>query len=200
MFRTRIETELMCRPAPLSELGPYFRPGEVSRLQRRYHREPDPKVFDLSHGLQGKQQMGAILEFLMLEQNQVNELRLGNNGIDDSALETLAKGLCRRGAQVTSLDISQNALTHASINALLPTLKVTPLLKQFLKQESLVLLKYLFASLLLRLHFFQKLEEGLNQRCCLLMDCCRNWCCLETKLETMRFHYSVKHYFHHLLN
>eukprot|EP00210_Caulerpa_lentillifera_P002102 g2017.t1 len=123
--KSNTEIEIMRRPAPVSDLGPYFCPGEVGRIQRRYNRQPDPKIFDLSHGLQGKHHMGALLEFLILEQHQVVELRVKNTGIDDLAIETLAKGLFRKGSQITSLDISHNALSQASINALVPVLKST---------------------------------------------------------------------------
>lgn len=123
--RPDVEAELMKKPAPLVDLGPWFHPGDTGRLQRRYARQTDAHVFDLSHALFGRHQICALVEFLLLQQNTVEELRLENNSIDDKNLEILVNGLKRKGGSVTKLNLAQNNLTHMAVDILIPLLKVT---------------------------------------------------------------------------
>ena len=122
--RADIETEIMRHPAPLADLGHWFQPGETARLQRRYSRQDDPSIFDLSYALFGQQQIAALIEFFLLEKNDVEELKLENNGIDDRNLEMLVGGLKRKGGRVRKLNLAYNHLTSAAIDALTPLLKV----------------------------------------------------------------------------
>lgn len=124
LFSSDIEDDLMHRPAPLSDLGPWFQPGQTGRLQRRYMKQPLSSIFDLSHSLFGRHQIAALVEFLLLEKNAVEELRLENNAIDDNDLAILINGLKRRGGKLRRLNVAHNRLTSASIECLVPLLKV----------------------------------------------------------------------------
>ena len=119
-----MEDELLRRPAPLEDMGPWFHPGQTGRLQRRYLKQPCKRTLDLSHSLYGRQQIAALVEFLLLQDNSVDELRLDNNAIGDKDLKVLVNGLKRKGGTIQKLNLARNNLTSASIQALMPLLKV----------------------------------------------------------------------------
>ena len=149
-LREDIETEFMRHPAPLADLGHWFQPGDTGRLQRRYSKQSDPSTFDLSHALFGQQQIATLLEFLLLEKNDVEELKLENNCIDDRNLEMLIDGLRRKGGRIRRLNLAYNHLTSAAIDALTPLLKVCCIDQRLPASMPNVQLQFTVASAALR--------------------------------------------------
>ncbi|GIL76620.1 hypothetical protein Vretifemale_6114, partial [Volvox reticuliferus] len=105
--------------------GPCDRVGEVGRLMRRFQKQETRTSFNLSHAVNGVDQIVALVDVLgHPDLAWVSELLLAGNALNDEAFVPLGARLASAecGA-LRRLDLGYNNLTAASVELLLPLMK-----------------------------------------------------------------------------
>ncbi|GLI66639.1 hypothetical protein VaNZ11_010475 [Volvox africanus] len=105
--------------------GPCDRVGEVGRLMRRFQKQETRTSFNLSHAVNGVDQIVALVDVLgHPDLAWVSELLLAGNALHDEAFTPLGARLASAecGA-LRRLDLGYNNLTAASVELLLPLMK-----------------------------------------------------------------------------
>ncbi|KXZ46392.1 hypothetical protein GPECTOR_44g68 [Gonium pectorale] len=105
--------------------GPCDRVGEVGRLTRRYRKQGAGSMFNLSHAVNGVDQVVALVDVLgHPDLAGVSELLLAGNALGDAAFRPLGARLASPAcASLRQLDLGSNGLTAASVELLLPLMK-----------------------------------------------------------------------------
>ncbi|KAG2430128.1 hypothetical protein HXX76_010227 [Chlamydomonas incerta] len=111
--------------AESSHSGPCDRVGEVGRLLRRYRRQGCPPSFNLSHAINGVDQVVALVDVLAHpDLSELTELLLAGNSLGDDAFAPLAARLGSAAcAPLRSLDLGLNGLSASALPPLLPLLR-----------------------------------------------------------------------------
>ena len=112
----------------LEDLGPGHMWGEIARLHRRYLNTDDPSVFHLSNSINGPRQASALVEVLPTL-TELATLLLATNDIDDDVGRELVRCLATSPgcANISSLDLSSNRISHVTVLPLLGLLTRPPL-------------------------------------------------------------------------
>ncbi|GFR44940.1 hypothetical protein Agub_g6028, partial [Astrephomene gubernaculifera] len=105
--------------------GPFDRVGEVGRLMRRFRKQDVTTAFNLSHAVNGVDQVVALVDILAHpDLAAVSELLLAGNALTDEAFAPLGVRLASpECGALRQLDLSYNCLTAASVELLLPLMK-----------------------------------------------------------------------------
>lgn len=113
----------MLSPPQPEDVGPFYKWGEIGRIQRWYLQQENKKSLNLNYKLSGSAQMAVLVEVIASEAH-VEKLSLRGNALTDDALQLLVNFLATGCSKVTCLDLSDNKLTADAANILSPILKV----------------------------------------------------------------------------